>query len=318
MSRTETKDITLDLSEETLEINAKPQIKASRATRSIKEQSSEDTVEPLISCLRNEVITVQYIKKDNGVITNPKHVLYGGLAETAIITLTVPKLTSGAFKNVLTNSEKAFLEEIMGLGSGALSVYRAVDNYWKNLFVRLGKDDTYLILANSDIVAPNLKALSNKPKETYRFVLVSENEEIAEANENMTLAMEASLELGKLLNDKAALKLVVEIVEGKPIASSSKLDFIKSQAFKCMQSNPKLFVSIAKDPYLQTKVFIKECLEYGLIRKRGEYYYNVENNSPLCEVNEEPVLDVAARYLNSPKRQEVKLMLEAKLKNLRE
>ena len=331
MSRTETKDITLDLSEETLEINAKPQIKASRATRSIKEQSSEDTVEPLISCLGNEVITVQYIKKDNGVITNPKHVLYGGLAETAIITLTVPKLTSGAFKNVLTNSEKAFLEEIMGLGSGALSVYRAVDNYWKNLFVRLGKDDTYLnlavpedyikykvLLANSDIVAPNLKALSNKPKETYRFVLVSENEEIAEANENMTLAMEASLELGKLLNDKAALKLVVEIVEGKPIASSSKLDFIKSQAFKCMQSNPKLFVSIAKDPYLQTKVFIKECLEYGLIRKRGEYYYNVENNSPLCEVNEEPVLDVAARYLNSPKRQEVKLMLEAKLKNLRE
>ena len=109
MSRTETKDITLDLSEETLEINAKPHIKASRATRSIKEQSSEDTVEPLISCLRNEVITVQYIKKDNGVITNPKHVLYGGLAETAIITLTVPKLTSGAFKNVLTNSEKAFL-----------------------------------------------------------------------------------------------------------------------------------------------------------------------------------------------------------------
>ena len=41
MSRTETKDITLDLSEETLEINAKPQIKASRATRPIKEQSSE-------------------------------------------------------------------------------------------------------------------------------------------------------------------------------------------------------------------------------------------------------------------------------------
>ena len=67
-----------------------------------------------------------------------------------------------------------------------------------------------------------------------------------------------------------------------------------------------------------TQKRIKECLEYGLIRKRGEYYYNVENNSPLCEVNEEPVLDVAARYLNSPKRQEVKLMLEAKLKNLRE
>ena len=33
MSRTETKDITLDLSEETLEINAKPQIKPSKSKR---------------------------------------------------------------------------------------------------------------------------------------------------------------------------------------------------------------------------------------------------------------------------------------------
>lgn len=294
------------------------------------EKEEKQPVE-LINCLRNEVITVRYIKRDNGIITNPKHVLYGGLAETATITLTVPRLSSGAFKNVLTNSEKDFLEQAMGLEPNALSIYRAVNNYWKQIVVRLNKDDTYLnlavpeeyikykvLLANNDIIAPNLKTLSSRPKATYRFVLISENEEIRETNENMSISMEASIELGKLLNDKAALKLVVETIEGKPISNTSKLDFIKSQAFRSMQANPKLFVSIAKDPYLQTKVLIKDCLEYGLIRKRGEYYYNAENNAPLCETNEEPILEVASRYLNHPKRQELKLMLEAKLKNLKE
>lgn len=321
MSRTK-EDITLDLSMDApVEV---PKVQKVQKARSAN-------AEPLVSCLRNEIVSVEYIKKDNGVITNPKHVLYGGLAETAAITLCVPKLTSGRFKNILTDAEKDFLEQAMGMEPNALSIYTVKDNYWRDLYIRLGKDKIRLnlavpeeyikykvLLANSDIVAPNLKALSDKPKATYRFVLVAENEEIETANEALSTSMEASLELGKLLNDKAALKLVVETIEGKPISKESKMDFIKSQAFKSMQANPKLFVNVAKDPYLQTKVFMKECLEYGLLRKRGDYYYNTENNAPLCEANEEPVLDVAAKYLNLPKRQEIKLMLEAKLKSLKE
>lgn len=65
---------------------------------------------------------------------------------------------------------------------------------------------------------------------------------------------------------------------------------------------------------LSTKVLIKKAIEAGLISNRGNYLYLRADNSPLCEINEEPTLNIAAKYLNSPKHQEVKFALEAKLK----
>jgi hypothetical protein len=111
-------------------------------------------------------------------VTNPKHVLYGGMAETAVRTFVVPMLSSGVYVNVLTDSEKAFLEEVMGLEYNALSIYKKENNFWDdaNDFgiskVKLQKQDNYLdlsnpedyirykiLLANKDFVAPSLEAL---------------------------------------------------------------------------------------------------------------------------------------------------------------
>lgn len=285
----------------------------------------------LISCLRNERVIVRYINRPNTNIQNPKHVLYGGMAETATRTFTVPMLRSGGLINVLTDTEKAFLEQYMGLEPNALSVYLKKDNYWHNYFVRLTKTDTYLnlsipedyikykvLLANKDYICPSLEELNDRRKETYQFVLINEGDEVRQTNENMTVAMEASVLLGTILNNKSVLKLVVETVENRPISKQSKLDFIQAQAYKAMQANPKLFVSIVKDPYLQTKVLLAECLEYGVVRKRNDLYYLASNSEPLCEMGEESTLSVAAKYLNSPKRQEVKLTLEAKVKALKD
>lgn len=68
------------------------------------------------------------------------------------------------------------------------------------------------------------------------------------------------------------------------------------------------------DPLLSTKVLIKKSIEAGLISSRGNYLYLKSDNTPLCEINEEPTLNIAARFLNSPKHQELKFSLEAKLK----
>lgn len=88
-----------------------------------------DNNKELISCLRNERVIVRYVNKPNTNITNPRHVLYGGMAETASRTFTVPMLRSGALMNVLSDSEKDFLEDYMGLEQNALSVYLKKDNY---------------------------------------------------------------------------------------------------------------------------------------------------------------------------------------------
>ena len=61
------------------------------------------------------------------------------MAENAVRYFTVPKLSSGMYVNVLTDKEKEFLEEVMGLEYNTLSIYKKVDNYWENNMVRLTK-----------------------------------------------------------------------------------------------------------------------------------------------------------------------------------
>ena len=87
--------------------------KEPKATKKVAKTVSEDTDE-VVSCLRNERIIVRHVPRASGMVSNPKHVLYGGMAEGSKKTFTVPRLTSGTFVNVLTKAEKAFLEEIMG------------------------------------------------------------------------------------------------------------------------------------------------------------------------------------------------------------
>lgn len=283
--------------------------------------------EPLVSCLRNERILVRHIPKENGMITNPKHILYGGMAETAVRFFTVPKLSSGAYVNVLTDSEKEFLEQVMGLEYNALSIYKKDDNYWENNMVRLTKQDNILdlsnpedyikykiLLANKDLIAPSLDVLNDHPKATYQFVIISEGEETKNAKDNMSTLMKSYKEYGKVENDIDTLRLIIETIDGRPTSPNSKLEFLQTKVNSIIQADSKLFLKTITDVYLPTKVLIKKAIENGLISNRGNYLYLKQDNSPLCEMNEEPTLSIAAKYLNNPKHQEIKLMLEAKLK----
>ena len=286
--------------------------------------------ESLVSCLKNERIIVRYLPRESNMVSNPKHIFYGGMAENAVRIFTVPILEStGAFVNVLTTSEKDFLENIMGLDKNALSVHRKNDNFWLNFTVRLTKGDNYLdmsnpedyikykvLLANKDFIAGSLSDLQDKPKATYQFVIISSGEEIKENNKNLSISMEAYMLLGKHQEDKELLKFVAETLSGRPISNNAELGFITSTIHKLIQTNPKTFVELLKDPYIQTKVLLQKCIENNIVRKRGDYLYLSSTNEPLCGPGEDPTLSVAAKYLNIPKNQELKFTLEAKLKTI--
>ena len=319
-------DIDIDTSVEEVKVEVPKPTKGSKVDKKSSTPSVED--EPIVNCLRNEKVIVRCILKPTGNIDKPSHALYGGMAETAVKIYTLPLLMSGSYKNALTKAEKKFLEMAMGLEDNALSIYRIEDYYWEsdNAIVRLGKMDTILdlstpdgyikykiLLANSDTIAPSLDTLKTSPKATYRYVLIREGEEVKTLNKEMNVAMQASFELGKFLENKPVLRFAVETLEGKPVSESSTLDWLQAQAFKNMQSNPKLFIQILQDPYLETKVMIKDAIYAGLIKKRGDLYYKADN-TPLCEGMDDPTLANAARYINAVKNQEYKLMLEAKIK----
>lgn len=323
-------EIQLDLEEPALtEVPITTTPRASRDT----ERGTTHQVKPLVNCLRNERVIVRHINKPSNLVSNPKHILYGGMAENASRIYTVPRLSSGALVNVLTNDEKAFLEEELQLEINALSVHRKVDNFWDDSNdsgisrVRLLKQDTILdlsnpedyirykiLLANKDFIAPSLQVLQDAPKASYEYVLIIEGEETKVAQKNMSATMMCYKEFGKIENDIDTLRVIVETLDGRPTAANVKLEFLQTKANELIQGDSKLFLRVITDPMLPTKVLIKKAIEAGLISKRGTFLYLRSDNTPLCEANEEPTLNVAARYLNNPKHQDIKFALEAKLK----
>ena len=297
-------------------------------------QATVKSTAATVNCLRNERVIIRHIPKESGMVTNPKHILFGGMAENAVRTFVVPRLSSGVFVNILTDSEKAFLEEVMGLEYNALSIYKKVDNFWDDSNesgisrVRLTKQDNYLnladpedyirykiLLANKDYIAPSLQALQDSPKATYQFVIISEGDETKSAKDNMSATMKCYKEFGKIENDINTLRVIVETIEGKPTATNVKFEFLQGRINALIQADSKIFLRVITDPMLSTKVLIKRAIEAGLISNRGNYLYLKSDNTPLCEVNEEPTLNIAAKFLNAPKNQEIKFALEAKLKN---
>ncbi len=295
-------------------------------TKEAKKHITEQTTD-LISCLKNETVVVRFIPKQTGLVSNPKHVLYGGMAETAVRWFTLPRLQSGMYVNPLTDDEKAYLEEVMGLEYNALSIYKKIDNFWDNLTVRLSKSDNYLnlanpddyikykiLLANKNHVAPSLQDLQDRPKATYQFVIIREGEETKNAKKEMSSTMQSYMKFGEIQDDADKLRVIIETIDGRPLAKTTKIEFLQEKVNKLIQADPRLFLRVTEDPHLDTKVLIKKAIEAGLISNRGGMLYLKSDGTPLCGDNEEPTLSVAAKFLGSPKKQELKFSLEAKLK----
>lgn len=312
-----------------------PKVEVPKAQkRTIKAKARIENSEDMgtVSCLRNEKIKIKFIERNNGLPSN--HVLSGGMAEGAKISLVVPKLNTGSFVNVLTDAEKSFLEEYMGLEYNALSIYKKPDeeNFWNDANpnginkVELRKGINYLdlsdpqqyikykiLLANKNIICPSLTTLKETPKATYRFVIIAEGEESKQAKSNMNNTMLCYKEYGKIEENIDLLRMVVETLDGRPTAPTVKLEFLQNKCNTLIQSDPKKFLSVITDPLLSTKALIKLSIENGSIANRGNYLYLRSDNTPLCEQNEEPTLNFAAKYLNAPKHQDILFALQAKL-----
>jgi hypothetical protein len=309
-------EIEFDLQDEVLtEVPINPVVTESKSN--IKKDNS---LKEVVNCLRNERVIVRHINRATNLVQNPKHVLYGGMAENSIRTYVVPRLSSGIFVNVLTDNEKAYLEQIMQLEYNALSIYKKVDNFWDDSTeggisrVRLTKQDTILdlsnpedyirykiLLANKDFIAPSPQALQDYPKASYEYVLIAEGEDVKAAQKNMSTTMMCYKEFGKIENDINTLRVIVETLDGRPTAPNAKLEFLQTKVNDLIQGDSKMFLKVITDEYLPTKVLIKQAIESGVISKRGNYLYLRSDNTPLCEGNEEPTLNFAAKYLNNPK-----------------
>lgn len=290
--------------------------------------------ESLVNCLRNEKVIVRFIARAKGMITDPRHVLYGGMASGAKVRFTTPLLRSGGYADVLTKNEKRFLEYKLGLEPNALSVHNRNNNFWNDANpqgigrVELIKGDNPLdlsnpidyikykiLLNNKEQIAPSIQVLQDKPKATYKFVIISENDTAKASNTKVTLKAQAYMEFGKVNDNKEKMRVIIETIDGRPTSKDSKIEYLQGKIGELIEANTKMFLQVVRDPLLDNKVLIKKAIEKGIIANRGNYLYVKDNNLPLCEDGQEPTLNVAAKYLSLPKHQELKFSIEAKVKD---
>lgn len=318
-----------------VELVEKPEIQEQKNVNVKSKGKTNEDIE-YINCLRNEKVTIRKIPKVNDWIKNPKHIAYNGMFEGCRRTFVVPKLKNGLYCNILTNDEIKFLEHIMGFNheDDVFSIYKKPEvNYWStanpnfSAQVVLDKYDSYLdlsvptdyikykiLLANKDLICPSLEELETNPKLTYQYVLIKEKEETEKAINEFSIEEEVILTLGSIKNDKSKLKVIIETIENKPIAKTTNIGELLKLAHKIAKQKPKIFLNVAKDKLLDTKVIIDNAISKGVIIKRGNFYYLKNGNIPLCNAGEDPTLFNAAKFLNEPKNQEMLFGIEAQIK----
>lgn len=284
------------------------------------------TANEVFNPLRKEIVLVKFIPRQ-GKIMDKKHLMYGGMMDGAVKGFSVPILEStGNYVNVLTDNEKKFFEETLGLESNALSIYKKENNFWDNKFVRVPKDglrldlsspDDYIkykiLLANRDFICPSQEEFNRTPKATYQFILTTNDTDVAYAKNKLQLKKECYKMFGKFEDDADMMRVIIEIIDGRPLDKSTKKDWMQVKIDELIDSNVEKMHKIMNDPALPAYTLIKKSVDAGLIAKRGNYYYLKSDNSPLCENNQEPTLIYAAKYISLPKNQEIKFSLEAKL-----
>lgn len=316
------REVSVPVQEETEEVKETP-------VRSTPKKSGN-----IVNCLRNEKVTVRFVPSQSAMVHQAGHVLDGGMADSAVRTYVVPRLKSGIYKNVLTNEEKECLEEVMQLEPNALSIHKKTHNFWDdsneqgvNKVVLHKHDNIFdlsnpvdyikvkILLANSDLIAPSLEELQERPQATYQFVIIREQEEARHDAGGISVMQKCFAEYGKIENDADTLRTIIEIFTKRPTSANTKLPAIQKEIFNCIQKDDKKFLKIVTDPMLRFKTIIVMAAEAGIIAKKNDgYYYLMEDGRPLCELNENSTLDNAAKYLSNPKRQDLLFRIEGKLK----
>lgn len=293
-----------------------------------KNQTQEETTMPVkVNPLRKERIYVRFVPHNHLGVKEKSHALYGGLADGSTVSLCVPVLRStGRYKNVLTNDEKEFLEEALGLDYNGLSIYKEDNNFWDNLSIDLTKEGIYLdlsdpgdyikykvLLANNDIVAPSVNERTSRPKATYLFELVRSDEETNMENAKMDATMASYKEFGKIDNDKDTMRVLVSLLDGRPYSDKETMNFLRSRINVLIQSDPQKFLRNITDPLLHAKVLISRGVELGKVIRRGDYFYLASDGTPLCDNGQNPTLTNAAAFLNLPAHQDIKFILESEV-----
>lgn len=269
-------------------------------------------------------VRVEPVLEHSGWITDRNHKAFFKM-EGTFDWFTVPTLRKGVYKNILTNDEKEYLENL--IGNVDLGVYKkeGTKSFWSNYSVKLdryGKTldlsnpnefiDYKVLLASSSLICPNHK--DRLAKAEYKYYIVDEQEVAKAKKTDIDVKKKAYKALGKIEDDKNALIEFLKVhsltTTGNvvKIDKSSDIEFLQEQVSVIVDANAKKFVEFVEDDYFNVRVALAKGLEVGAVRKTDAGY---ENDQSLILGSS---VHAAVTFLSNDRNQEVLFLIEEKIK----
>jgi hypothetical protein len=284
----------------------------------------------LVNCLSEEKVFVKYLVDKRNGIEDRTHPLYGGLSSNAFIGICAPLLSKRITK-IFSKDELDFLSNELNEDLGVNA------NFWKEFSkdksgtpygifpICLRKEGALFnknnaldyikirVLEDNDIIANNQEEVTQR--QGCRFVLISEKDMYKKETAGRNFKKAAYKLYEKYENDIEVLRYTLRSFN-KSVDMNSKIDFLQNEVWNKMEENPKVFVTTLEDKHLKTKILISDFLNYELINKNDNLYYDLSGKK-LSLDSEIPDLEGAARYLDSGVGGEFRLGLEAKVKAMK-
>jgi hypothetical protein len=287
----------------------------------MKKENTETTLEQSSFTLPNEIVIVKHIPRRRGMAANvdDNHVISGGMLMGSVKKFSAPLQRNGGIANILSEDEKEYLEKVTGTN---LSVY---GDFWKTFIVSLYKESennrfdlsnpfdyisVKLLQKYKDDVAPTWEERDRKS--SYEFVITRSDEELNEKKQKYDSKKQAFKLYGKIEDDKEKLLGVLKLLSNQPISKESSLKWLQAKVEEYIDTMPSLFVSVINDASYETKILINNAVDKGIIKISGNKY-STADGLELSSAGQIATFDNAVRYLDAPKNQEVRAIIEAKL-----
>jgi hypothetical protein len=92
------------------------------------------------------------------------------------------------------------------------------------------------------------------------------------------------------------------------------LNWVQGLLEEIIDTKPKDFLKVINDTSFETRALINKGVDAGIIKKNGNKYATVDGLD-LCENGSVATIENAVKYLDNPKHQDVRDLIEARIDN---
>ena len=229
---------------------------------------------------------------------------------------------------LLNKDEQEYLEKEMGLETGSLAPGARKNNFWREFKVTLDKKGKMLDLSDPEdflswkvLQASNTVANSKEGINVmiHDFYMVTEEEERESDNRLAERYEKASHLFTKINKSDKKMISVLRLLGKRGIPAEASTKWLKAELVKVIEQKEKIkgipsmddFIKVAEDPNFDTKVFLLDAIELGEVHIEGTTY-KLRAGDVIGYDQEQ-----AISFINDPKNQNVKFLIEERIKSNR-